>query len=115
MGMNDKRGSYSFRFQNLEIWKKAIEIGMDLFSIADDLDEKRLHRFAEQIRGAGSFSKREFIQYLNIARRSTFENANMLILFHQKDFIPMQVKEDLLCGLDELCRMISAFIRSLKS
>ena len=125
--MNDKRGSYSFRFQNLEIWKKAIKIGMDLFSIADGLDEKRLHRFAEQIRGAGlsmsnniaegagSFSKREFIQYLNIARRSTFENANMLILFHQKDLISGQVRENLLSELDELCRMITAFIRSLRS
>ena len=127
MGMNDKRGSYSFRFQNLDIWKKAIKIGMDLFSIADELDEKRLHRFAEQIRGAGlsmsnniaegagSFSKREFVQFLNIARRSTFENANMLILFHQKDLIPEQAKENLLYEPDELCRMITAFIKSLKS
>jgi hypothetical protein len=36
--MNNKRGSYSFRFQNLDIWKKAVEIGMELFDIADELD-----------------------------------------------------------------------------
>lgn len=28
-------GNYSFRFENLEIWKKAIKIGMELFDIAD--------------------------------------------------------------------------------
>jgi len=44
---------YSFRFQNLEIWKKAVEIGMQLFDIADDLEKGRLYRFAEQLRGAG--------------------------------------------------------------
>ncbi len=45
--------NYSFRFQNLEIWKKAVEIGMQLFDIADDLEKRRLYRFAEQLRGAG--------------------------------------------------------------
>lgn len=42
-----------FRFQDLEIWKDAIEIGDMLFDIADKLEEKRLFRFAEQLRGAG--------------------------------------------------------------
>ena len=72
MAMNNKRGSYSFRFQNLDIWKKAIEIGMELFDIADELDKRHLHRFAEQLRaaglsmsnniaeGSGSISKKEF-------------------------------------------------------
>ena len=46
--MNNKKGSYSFRFQNLDIWKKAVEIGMELFDIADELDnycfENKLER-----------------------------------------------------------------------
>ena len=46
-------GNYSFRFENLEIWKKAIKIGMELFDIADDLEKRKLYRFAEQLRGAG--------------------------------------------------------------
>jgi len=42
-----------FRFQDLEIWKMSIEIADTLFDIADDLEEKKLFRFAEQLRGAG--------------------------------------------------------------
>ena len=42
-----------FRFQDLEIWKTAIDIGDELFDISDSLDKKRLYRFAEQLRGAG--------------------------------------------------------------
>lgn len=54
-----------FRFQDLEVWKKAI-------GIADKLEKKRLSKFAEQVRaaglsmsnniseGSGSFSDKEF-------------------------------------------------------
>jgi len=46
-------GDYSFRFEKLEIWKKSIDIGRQLFKIADDLEKKHLYRFADQLRGAG--------------------------------------------------------------
>jgi len=125
--MNNKKGSYSFRFQNLDIWKKAVEIGMELFDIADELDRRHLHRFAEQLRaaglsmsnniaeGSGSYSKKEFNQFLNIARRSTFENANMIIMYQMRQLISGEQKEHLLEDLDELCRMISGFVQSLRS
>ena len=51
--MGGKRTGKMFRFQDMEIWKKAIEIADKLFDIAEDLDTERLYRFAEQIRGAG--------------------------------------------------------------
>ena len=61
-----------FRFQDLKIWQSAIEIADELFDIADEIEKKRLYRFAEQLRaagmsmsnniaeGSGSSSKREF-------------------------------------------------------
>ncbi|MGD9271744.1 MAG: four helix bundle protein, partial [Syntrophobacterales bacterium] len=64
-----------FRFQDLEIWQMAMEIAEDLFDIADELEGKRLYRFADQLRGAGmsmsnniaegsgSASKKEFIRF----------------------------------------------------
>jgi len=123
----DKKGSYSFRFQNPDIWEKAVEIGMELFDLADELDKRHLHRFAEQLRaaglsmsnniaeGSGSYSKKEFIQFLNVARRSTFENASMILIYHMRQLISGEQKEHLLEELDELCRMISGFVRSLRS
>ena len=41
----------TFRFQKLEIWKKAIEIGHKLLDVADILEKRKLYRFAEQVRG----------------------------------------------------------------
>ncbi len=47
-----KRNEKLFRFQDLKIWKKAIEIGDKLLDIADELEMNKLYRFAEQVRGA---------------------------------------------------------------
>jgi four helix bundle protein len=116
-----------FRFENLEIWKKSIEIAEKLFDVADNLDRKRLYKFAEQLRGAalsisnniaegsGSNSKKEFIQFLNISKRSSFENANMIIVFEKRGYVQTQFKQDILSDIEDLCRMISGFIKTLHS
>ena len=114
-----------FRFQDLKIWQLAIEIASDLFDVADELEKRNLYRFADQLRGAGmsmsnnvaegsgSSSKKEFKQFLNVARRSTFENANILILLKRKDLITEGCLERLLDKLDHLCRQITNFQSSL--
>ena len=115
-----------FRFEDLEIWKLSVEVAEMLFDIAIELDAKKLYRFAEQIRGAGismpnniaegsgSTSKKEFIRFLNMARRSTFENANMVIIFARRKLISQRRKDIILQKLDTLCRKITNFQKSLK-
>ena len=115
-----------FRFQDLKIWQLAIEIADELFDIADSLEDKRLYRFADQLRGAGmsmsnniaegsgSNSKKEFKQFLNMARRSTFENANILILLQKRKLISENSLNNLLNKLDSLCRQITSFQNSLR-
>lgn len=119
-------GKVKFRFQDLEIWKEAVEVADMLFDIADNLEEKKLFRFAEQLRGAGmsisnniaegsgSNSKKEFYQFLNIARRSAFENANIVILLKKRDIITQDMLDLLLEKLDHICRKITNFQKSLK-
>jgi four helix bundle protein len=114
-----------FRFEDLKIWQLAVEIADGLFDIADRLDAKRLYRFAEQLRasglsmsnniaeGSGSNSKKEFQNFLNIARRSTFENANMLIVFNKRNLITKEELDKHLISLDLLCRQVTNFIQSI--
>ena len=104
----------------------AINIADELFDIADELEKKKLYRFADQLRGAGmsmsnniaegsgSSSKKEFSQFLNIAKRSTFENANILILLEKRGLITDEVLESLLDKLDHLCRKITNFQKTLR-
>jgi four helix bundle protein len=122
-----RRLMVKFRFQDLKIWQLAIEIADALFDIADELEAKKLFRFAEQLRGSamsmsnniaegsGSSSKKEFKNFLNIARRSTFENANILILLGRRNLIALNQMDDNLKNLDKLCRQVTNFIKSLTS
>lgn len=115
-----------FRFQDLEIWRMSIDTAKKIFDIADKLEEKKLYRFAEQLRGAGmsisnniaegsgSNSSKEFMNFLNVARRSTFENANILILLHRENLIAQTTLDSLLEDLDLLCRKITSFQKTLK-
>lgn len=115
-----------FRFQDLEIWKMAIEIADELFDIADDLEHKKLFRFADQLRGSGmsmtnniaegsgSSSKKVFYRYLDIAKSSTFENANITILLDRRSLIDQKKKDEVLEKLDHLCRKITNFQKTLR-
>lgn len=115
-----------FRFQDLKIWQLAIQIADELFDIADNLEKKRFYRFAEQLRGAamsspnniaegsGSSSKKEFIQFLNMARRSTYENAKKLILLEKRGLVSAEYLARLLDKFDHPCRQYTNFQTSLK-
>jgi four helix bundle protein len=114
-----------FRFQDLKIWQFAIAITDELLDIADDLENRKLFRFSEQLRGAamsmsnniaegsGSNSNKDFSHFLNFARRSTFENANILIILNRRKIIEEEKLNKLLDDLDKECRMITNFKKTL--
>ena len=121
--MNDKQ----FRFQDLEIWRHAAGFSPALFRLADQLEERHLFRFAEQLRGAtlsitnniaegsGSVSEIDFANFLNTARRSTFEVANVLFLLGNNAYLDGPDLTEILNKLEQESRMLLAFIRKLKS
>jgi four helix bundle protein len=63
--------------------------------------------------GSGSISRKEFSHFLNIARRSIFENANILLILNKHNLITVQVLEPLLDRLDILSRKIMSFRRTI--
>ncbi len=71
-----------FRFQELAVWDRGAAISSPLFKLANEFGQRRLFRFAEQLRGgtlsltnniaegSGSASQIDFARFLNMARRS---------------------------------------------
>ena len=116
-----------FRFQELEIWKRAAEFSSSFFQLADQLDKQRFFRFAEQLRaavlsitnniaqGSGSVSRIDFANFLNMARRSTFEVANILFLLNRSRYVSETDRNKMIGELEEESRMIFAFMRNLRS
>jgi len=64
--------------------------------------------------GSGSGSDKEFARFINYAKRSAFENANMIIIFTRRKYVSNTTKDDLLVELDRLCRMLTNFRKSLR-
>src|SRR6266403_4204932 len=103
-----------FRFEDLEIWQIARSLAVKFQKLADDLEKKRLYRYAEQLRGAGlsltnniaegsgSTHNQEFRQFLNIARRSLFEDASMLLVFESLGLFASSEIDGLLTDCDSL-------------
>jgi four helix bundle protein len=114
-----------WRFEDLQIWNNACDLAVDFHRIADGLDKRKLYRYAEQLRaadlslpnniaeGSGSTHKQEFVQFLNIARRSLFEDASMLLVFERLQLLKDAETDQLLWDCDTLSRGVTNFSRSL--
>ena len=116
----------AFRFESLQIWQRAANLSSPLFKLAEQLDERRYYRFAEQLRaatlsitnniaeGSGSASDADFANFLNTARRSVFEVANMLILFAREHYLEEAETTAVVAELAEQSRMIHSFRKNLR-
>ena len=116
-----------FRFEDLEIWQLAKALAIKFHQLANSLDKRRLCRYAKQLRaaglsltnniaeGSGSSHNQEFRQFLNIARRSLFEDASMLLVFEDLGLFASSEIDGLLTDCDLLSRKITNFSRTLKT
>jgi four helix bundle protein len=114
-----------FRFEGLDIWRKAIDLSDRLFDIADKSDKLKYYRFSEQLpaaatsitnniaEGSASNHNKEFSQFLNISRRSVFECVNILIIYNRRGIISLAELEELKEELLSISKMISAFRKTL--
>lgn len=113
--------SDEFRFESLLIWQKAADLAVHIDELSDSLDQLRKYKFAEQFRsagisisnniaeGSGSNSKKDFLKFLYIARKSTFECASMALVFKRRNYLSPDVSLKLVSELNVLSRMIVSF------
>jgi four helix bundle protein len=115
-----------FRFEQLDIWKEALGLSDILFDYADKADDKHRYKFAEQLRaatmsisnniaeGSGSFSDKDFSNFLNISRRSIFECANILHIYQRRKIITFEERMKVYPNLIILSKKITNFRKALK-
>ena len=110
------------KFEDIVAWQKSQDIAVDIykcfqnnkdFGFRDQLFRASVSISNNIAEGSGSYSKKDFKQFLNMARRSTFENANILILLKRRSLITEGELEKLLDKLDHLCRQITNFQSTL--
>ena len=116
-----------FGFEDLLVWKKAVEFSTNIIKMSEHLKTQRKHyQLIEQLEsastsvalniaeGKGRFSKKEFIRFLYIARGSLFETITLLIIFKELNWINENTLENFKVQGDEIGKMISGLINSIK-
>ena len=116
-----------FNFEDLEVWKKGIVFAKEAIILAGNLSSESKHfRLIDQIEaaatsvpsniaeGAGRFSRKEFINFLYIARGSLYEVLTLLTICRQDSWIKNLDFEKMRAMAAEINRMISGLIASLK-
>jgi len=116
----------SFAFEDLQVYEKAVDFSIAVIDIIDSIDHPRKHyRLIEQLEsactsvalniaeGKGRYSKKEFRQFLYVARGSLYETITMLQIFKRKGWIASGTYQKLYGDAEEISRMISGLIGSI--
>jgi len=122
-----KNKKVHFSFEDLDVWQKAVDFADKVISTIDELNTDRKHfRLIEQMEsavtsialnvaeGKGRFSKKEFIQFLYIARGSLFETITLMEIFKRKNWISDIQYVDFRNKGNEIGKMLSSLINSIK-
>ena len=117
----------AFAFERLKVYTKALEFSVSVIDIIDEIKTPRNHfRLVEQLEssatsvalniaeGKGRFSKKEFKHFLYISRGSLYETVAMLQIFLKKKWIDRNLFSKLYKESEEINKMLSGLINSLK-
>ncbi len=117
-----------FGFEDLAVWEKATVFADQVIDLVEDLDTDRKHfRLIEQLEaastsiamniaeGKGRYSKKEYIQFLYIARGSLYECITLLIIFKKRKWISGEVFSKLESNAKEIASMLTGLIKSIKN
>jgi four helix bundle protein len=120
--------SRQFVFEDLQVWNKAIGFAKSVIDMTEQISTDRKHyRLIEQLEssaasvaaniaeGKGRYSKKEFIQFLYIARGSLFETITFLTIFHEKKWINEAQFQSAKDHAEEINKMFSSLIKSIRN
>jgi four helix bundle protein len=116
-----------FSFEDLAVWQKSIDFARVVLEITKEIKTRSKHyRLIEQLEsastsialniaeGKGRYSKKEFIKFLYISRGSLYETIALLEILSKIDLIDNRQLQDLRNRTDEIAKMLSGLINSIK-
>jgi len=116
-----------FVYENLEVWNKSVDFAVKVINTVENISTDRKHyRLLEQIEasstsiamniaeGKGRYSKKEFKQYLYIARGSLYETMTLLEIFRRMKWISDDKYIELEGMGKEITSMIMGLVKSIR-
>ena len=120
-------GEYLFPFENLEVWQLALDLAERVLNLLEKLPQNRHLRLIGQMEaavtspaqniaeGKGRQYKKEFIQFLYIARGSLFEVVTLNEIFRRRQLFDEDAASDIRRRCEEIDRKTNGLIKSLRS
>ena len=113
-------------YQDLAVWKKAMQLVAQVYLLTKRFPREEMHGLTSQMRraaisiptniaeGWGRGSKKEYIQFLRIARGSLLELETLLAISRDLRYLSQEDMQAMLALVEEISRMLSGLIASLK-
>ncbi len=112
--------------KDLDVWKLSIEFVTEIYNLTKDFPKEEQFGLTNQVRrasvsipsniaeGAGRRSDKEFLQFLYISMGSIQEIDTQLLISLNLNYLTKSEYEILLTKLDQISKMISGLIKSVK-
>ena len=117
---------YLFPFENLQVWQLAINLAEYVLNLLENIPKNRHIRLVSQMEaavtspsqniaeGKGRQYKKEFIQFLYIARGSIFEVVTLNEIFRRKNIFAEKDTIEIRRRCEEIDRKINGLVNSLR-
>jgi len=114
-------------FHDLEIWKLSHQLVLEVYKISKMFPKEENFRITSQLirasysipsniaEGMGRYTRKEFVNFLTIARGSVEECKYLILLTKDLGYISEVIFTELTLKYDSLGKMINSLINSLKS
>lgn len=120
--MND----YLFPFERLDVWRLSVGLADSVLQLVGRIPQNKHIRLVSQMEaaatspaqniaeGKGRQYKKEFIQFLYIARGSIFEIVTLSEIFRKKNLFPEADARDIRKRCEEIDRKLNGLINALR-
>ena len=115
----------AFRFEDLQVWKKAFDLSDEVDRIAKQFPKVELFSLTTQIKkaadsvvlniaeGSTGQSKLEFKRFLNYSLRSAIEVVSCLFMARKRNYMDEDSFKRMYADYETLCKMITSLRNSL--
>src|ERR1700740_3290596 len=116
----------SKHYKDLIAWQKAMDLVSMLYDATEDFPKRETYSLTDQMRraavsvpsniaeGQAHYSNREFLHFLRHSRGSLAELETQVIIVQRRNYLSEDQAADLLKRADEVSRILSGLINSLK-
>ncbi|MBM3256670.1 MAG: four helix bundle protein [Candidatus Moranbacteria bacterium] len=117
---------FKFNFEDLKVWQNSIELSKIVYKETKSFPKEERYGLTGQVRraaisvalniseGKGRFHKKEFIQFLYLARGSLYEVVTCIKLAENMGYISCLETKNILQKSFEIQRQLNGLINSLK-